>query len=294
MNELFYSNKLVTEKEWFDIIDNIDGKGLEYPIIKEVIINGIKNRIKEKKVGIMFSGGVDSTIIAKVLIDKLGKENVVLVTVGCHDEGRKIPEDISIAQDIAEELGTNTNIILLSEEETLKIFDETIRILKMHDKGLINSVNVSVGAVEVAAYKFLKSLKIKQVFSGLGSEEIFAGYQRHEQTEDLNLLSKNSLKEMYARDLLRETLLSKHFNIKASTPFMDSELLNHVFGIKKELKIGIDNKMAVRMIAKDLHLSNAFRKKKAAQYGSRTQQYLEKICKKKGFNNINDCLIQWN
>lgn len=294
MNELFYSNKLVSEKEWLDIIDNIDGKGLEYPAIRDIIINGIKNRIIENKVGVMFSGGVDSTIIAKILIDTLGKENVILVTVGCHDEGRKIPEDISIAQDIAKELGTSTNIILLNEEETIKVFNQTIGILRTHDKNLVNSVNVSVGAVEVAGYNFLKNNNIKQVFSGLGSEEIFAGYQRHEQTEDLNLLSKSSLKEMYARDLLRETLLSKNFDIRASTPFMDSELLNHVFGIKQELKIGKDNKMAVRMLAKELNLSNAFRKKKAAQYGSRTQQYLEKICKKKGFNNINECLIQWN
>jgi asparagine synthetase B (glutamine-hydrolysing) len=296
-HELFAKKELITKIEWDNHVDSWykNDSSISEEQVKNTIKNAILSRIAEEKVGVMFSGGIDSTLIAKILIDEIGKENVVLVSVGCHDEGRKYPEDLEEAKVSAEELGAEWHAVILSEEETQKVFDKTISILREAGDEYVNSVNVSVGAVEVAAYKEFLRLGIKQVFGGLGSEEVFAGYLRHEQSENVKETSRQSLKDMFNRDLVREYHLAKHFSMISNAPFMDEELLKLTFCMPEAFKIHEgENKFLVRKLGEELGLGNAYRKKRAAQYGSRTQAFLEKICNKKGYKTIKECLQQWN
>lgn len=296
-NEIFVKdNEIIPEADWFELVEqwSKEKKNTSLEEIKGIIKESIIERAKKEKVGVMFSGGIDSSLIAKVLIDYLGKENVVLVSVGCYTEERKYPEDLGEAKKISKELDAEFHILELSHEETVEVFDQTIKILKEQGEEYVNSVNVSVGAVEVAAYNKFKELKIKEVFGGLGSEEVFAGYLRHENSEDLNKTSEESIKNMWARDLVREVAFAKHFKTNTHTPLMDEKLLSLTFSMPEECKKqGEDNKFAVRSLGNDLGLSNAFRKKRAAQYGSRTQAFLSKECNVRGYKKISECLRKW-
>lgn len=297
-NEVFIkNNKIIPKKEWDDLVSSWkeveENPGLDD--VKELIKKAIIERVTDKKVGVMFSGGIDSTLIAKVLADELGNKNVILVSVGCFDEGRKYPDDLVVAEKLADELGLELYKVELSHDETVNVFTETINLLRKEGEEYVNSVNVSVGAVEVAAFKKFNELSISEVFAGLGSEEVFAGYLRHESSEDLIDTSFESLKDMRDRDLVREVCLASHFKIKGRTPFMDENLLRLTFCMDKKIKLNNqENKVAVRELGKDLKLSNAERKKKAAQYGSRTQAFLSKECNIRGFDKISECLKKWN
>jgi asparagine synthase (glutamine-hydrolysing) len=123
------------------------------------------------------------------------------------------------------------------------------------------------------------------VFSGLGSEEIFAGYQRHEQARNVNRECLQGLSMMWERDTYRDYTLSKHFKIKLKLPFLDDKLVRYALNIPGKHKINKEyKKIILRKIAEQIGVQKnvAWRKKKAAQYGSQSDKVLERLSKNKG------------
>ena len=253
--------------------------------LKNTIIDSIKKRIPAKKFGIAFSGGVDSSLIA--LICKSLK-----VKFTCYCVGLENSEDVFYAKKTAKKLKLNLKIIQPSLKEAEKIIRNTAKSLcKIKNKNLV--VNAGVGSVVYAIIKQGKKDKIALMFSGLGSEEIFAGYQRHKEAEDINKECWKGLKAMWQRDLLRDSIISNKFKIKLATPYLDKEVIKTAMQIPAKQKLTkTQNKIILRKIAAELGLPKeiAFRKKRAAQYGSRFDKAITKLTKKSGFKFKKDYL----
>ena len=105
MNEIFIkNNNLIEESEWKNIIKNIEtnfdnletNKQRAKRKLKEAIINAVKKRTQNiDNFGILFSGGIDSTLIA-FICKKLNK-NFTCYTVGLENS-----QDIEAAKIIAD------------------------------------------------------------------------------------------------------------------------------------------------------------------------------------------------
>ena len=127
----------------------------------------------------------------------------------------------------------------------------------------------------------------------MGSEEIFAGYERHELAENVTEECWNGLANMWERDFVRDYTLGKHFNAELMTPFLDKDLIVEAMKFPPKDKLDDDQKKIIlRKIAEEEGLPDEFawRKKKAAQYGSKFDRILAKIAKKKGFKFKGDYL----
>ena len=138
-----------------------------------------------------------------------------------------------------------------------------------------------------------KKDKVKYLFSGLGSEEIFAGYQRHELAKNIQEECWNGLTNMYQRDLERDFTISNHFKIKLLAPFLEDKIITLAMNISEKEKLTKENnKLILRKIANELGLSKeiAFRKKRAAQYGSKLDRAILRIGKKYKFKFKKDYL----
>jgi asparagine synthase (glutamine-hydrolysing) len=149
---------LIPEAEWTAFVESlehlqIDSERNEEQILQkleELLIEAVKKRILEDgKLGVLFSGGIDSTLIAFIL-KKLDIE-FVCISVGFHDGEAKIPEDIVESKRIANELGFEQERIMLNLDEMERVFKKTAQILKESGEELVTVVNLGVGAVEVAA-----------------------------------------------------------------------------------------------------------------------------------------------
>jgi len=157
---------------------------------------------------------------------------------------------------------------------------------------------VSVGSVLYAAGKLALNDKANVLFGGLGSEEIFAGYQRHEEAlkqgfEALHKECWNGMKNMWQRDLKRDFLIAKNLGLKLKTPYMDPGLIKYAMQIHPMYKLDADNKKIIlREVAEEIGLKRefAFRPKKAAQYGSNFVNGIEKLAKKNNFQLKKDYL----
>jgi len=248
----------------------------------KLFINKLKSICSNKKVAIMFSGGVDSTVIA-IMCKNLGLD-YICYSVGFQDEETKFPEDIKYSIDIAKKYNLKFQYKIFNLKEMEQIIKKTCSILSKNKKAF-DVVNVSVGAVEVAAFEMAKKDKSEIILSGLGSEEIFAGYQRHEQAKDKHEECWNGLLKMHTRDLIRETLISEFYNLESYAPCMDEDIIKLAMQISIKSKINKkQNKIVIRKFAKKLGLKEfSYRKKRAAQYGSRFSNALDKLANKNKF-----------
>ncbi|MBN2454644.1 asparagine synthase C-terminal domain-containing protein [Candidatus Woesearchaeota archaeon] len=275
-----------SESEWKAHIDSlskgtvISDRAEAIRLLKEKLTLAVE-KLTAEKFGILFSGGVDSTVIAAIC-KSLGKE------FNCYTVGIRGSKDIEAAEEIAKQLGLN----LVKKELTLNEIDsflkKAVKILPLKDV-----VNSEVATVEFAAIDLAKKNGDTSLFSGLGSEEIFAGYHRHKEASNVNEECWRGLKAIWKRDLQREAAISAAENVKLLTPFLDDELITAAMQIPGEWKISsTEKKIILREAAVELGVPKefAFRKKLAAQYGSSISKAVEKISKEKGFKLRNDYL----
>ena len=274
-------NKLVSEEKWFENIDSLktEGKATKAEL-KKALVEAVESRITNKKFGIMFSGGIDSSLIA--FICKKAKADFICYAVGIENAA-----DIEAAKKAADLLKINLKFKIFSLDESEKIIKEVVKIVGP------DVMKVGVGAVVYAAAQLGKKDNIDVFFSGLGSEELFAGYERHISAKDVNKECWKGLKSMYARDFLRDYSIAKHLKINILTPFLDQDLIKTAMQIPGKEKLNKEyKKLILRKIAEELGLPKeiAWRKKKAAQYGSRFDKAIYKLARKNGFEYKKDYL----
>ena len=286
--------KLIPEDLWIKFVNGLenDFDALETNNerakrgLAESIVNAIKKRIVPK-FGILFSGGVDSSLIA--FVAQQLKCNFTCYTVGIENS-----DDIAWAQKIASEYKFNFKYKILNLEEFENIVKNVVKILNDSD-----IVKVSVGSVLYSAGKLAIADKNNILFGGLGSEEIFAGYQRHEQAlqnnnfEALHKECWKGLKNMWKRDLTRDFTIAKNLGLDLRAPFLDKDLIKMAMSIHPMFKLDKQNKKIIlREAAEFIGLKKEFawRKKQAAQYGSNFVNDIEKLAKKNGFKYKKDYL----
>ncbi len=270
MIEEFEAGKLPSQERWNAHIDELRKNTVPSTkeAVKEALLRAVEKRIPKEKFGLFLSGGVDSSLLALIL--RRFTDNFT-----CYSVGIKGSKDLEAAKELAKKL----KLKLVHKEYS---FDEVEQILKKTKKMLEKPdvVNVGVGSVIVAA---IELADVKVLFGGLGSEEIFAGYQRHSKADDINEECWKGLKEMWERDLTRDAAIGKEMKIQVRVPFLDDDLIKAAMGISGEKKINSEHKKVIlREIAEELGLPKeiAWRQKQAAQYGSGFDKAMDKLAKK--------------
>jgi diphthine-ammonia ligase len=299
--EIFVSQgSLVSAQTWQDKIASLKASVKEdlkdevkaVNIVGSEVIKATLDRIDalpaNSKFGFMFSGGVDSTFLA--MIAKKSKRNFTCYTVGFKDDDTKQPEDLDAALSAAKLIEVDLKYYVFDTDEAEELIERTA---KMLGPELANVVNVGVGAVVVACIDLAKKDGVQYLFSGLGSEEIFAGYERHKKSSDIQEECWNGLFNMRQRDLLRDFAIAKVTGMNFCTPLMDEQVIKDSMRVHVNLKIdGEVSKLLIRKIAEKEGLPKeiAWRKKRAAQYGSRLDSAIDKIARQKGFSFKKDYL----
>ncbi len=268
------NSKLIPQKEWENLIDSF--LKADSGELQKALTEAIKKRIPQTRFGILFSGGVDSSFITAVC--RRVKADFV-----CYTAGTKNSPDIKYARIVAKYLGITLKVIELDLANIENLAGEVIEITGRHD-----IVTVGVGVVVLAC---IKNAPEQIFFTGLGSEEIFAGYERHEKARDINNECKNGLIQMRERDLMRDIPIAEKNDATLLTPFLDADVIASAMKIKGEDKIrGGIKKFILRTIAERYLGEFAWRKKIAAQYGSGVVKALDKLAKINGFKYKKDYL----
>ncbi|MBI2666219.1 diphthine--ammonia ligase [Candidatus Woesearchaeota archaeon] len=272
---------LFQQRAFFTCIpEHLDSYGLLKEKTTQLLNKAILKRIPRKKFGLLFSGGVDSTFLAKILKEH-GYEFTCYTAVLDTENDMVLPSDLIYARKAAQELGLCLKIKKIKQEEIYSYLKKIVPLIEDS-----NVVKVGVALPFFIASEMAKEDGCKVIFSGLGSEEIFAGYERHKLARNINSECLSGLRKLFERDLYRDDVITMYHNLELRLPFLDRELADFSLKIPQEHKINAEiSKKILREIALEhgIPLDIAFRKKTAAQYGSRFATALEKLAKKNNF-----------
>lgn len=239
------------------------------PELKNLITESVNKRVpKGVKLGVLFSGGVDSTLLA-LLLKKSG------VDFTCYTSGVKGSKDLDWSRKAARIHGFKLKTVYFQKEQVEKNLKNICELIESN-----NVVKVGVSIPFFFAAREAKKDGVKVLFSGLGSEELFAGYNRFEKASNINQECLHGLKQLYERDLYRDDVITMYHNIELRLPFLDKELVNFCLKIPGKHKINNNyKKLILRRVSEELGMdeSIAWRKKKAAQYGSNSDKVLKKL-----------------
>ena len=300
MEEFFIKEgRLVDEGWWNQIIDSMKidfdlvetNKERSKRKLRQALIDSINSR-KADKFGILISGGLDSSFLA--LIAKNLNCNFTCYSVGFQDSGLKKPEDLENSEKFAKHYGLKLKTRIVDYKETENTFKEVVNLLESS-----NPVKVGIGSVLYIACKLAKEDNVNVLFTGLGSDGIFCGFDKHaeilerEGFEGLHKGIWNGLKNMWDSDLIRDFKIAKELGMNLKTPFLDEKVVKIAMGVHPMFKLDKEqNKIILREIASEEGLLHefAYRKKVASQYGSRIDSAMKKLAKKKGFDLKKDYL----
>ncbi|MFH1455436.1 MAG: asparagine synthetase B [archaeon] len=276
------TNKITTTKRDFYKISPIlkQNKTQLIRTLNTLFKDAVKKRLPiNKNIGILFSGGIDSTILAMVI--KSFGYNPTLYTAAFSDGNLQTAKDLLWARTVSKYLGLKLKVKVLNLKQTEKLVKELIPLIESND---VTKIGVALPFYVCA--NMAKKDNVKILFSGLGSEEIFAGYERHIQAKNVNKECLQGLKQMHERDLYRDDVIMMSKTIELRLPFLDKKLVAYALRIPANFKVSKEQKKIIlRDLAIKLGLYEeiALRKKLAAQYGSNFDKALKKLAKKYGY-----------
>ena len=181
------------------------------------MINSVTKRVQElSRVGIIFSGGVDSTILAKISRD-LGVDTK-LYTVGTENSS-----DIKFAKKTAQSLDLPLEVKILDTTHVKKYTELVLNAIEE-----FNIMKIGVGIPSYVASEMASEDGVRVMLSGQGADELFAGYHRYIQfytdkgemaQEDL----RNDVKNLYHVNLQRDDAVTMANSVELRVPYLDNE-----------------------------------------------------------------------
>jgi asparagine synthase (glutamine-hydrolysing) len=261
-----------------DIVDFREGVDL----YKDTLIAAVRKRLTgltESNIGVIFSGGIDSVLISK-LLQREGK-NLICYCTGTKDSG-----DIVAACSVAKDLGLELKTTIIDESMVEQILPEIIQ--NVEESGLLQ---VEVAIPMYLAAKLAADDDIRVMFTGQAADELFAGYPWYndvlEEFGYLRLHEKlwEDLTFLYTDTLEREDKLTMAHSIELRAPYLDRDVIQTAMRMSPRLKLeGEKDKLRKRVhrqAAVELGVPPylAFRVKDPAQSGSGIHGIIEKIAR---------------
>ncbi len=242
--------------------------------LKQLLLDSVDRRSRGlSEAALLFSGGVDSSLLALLLKDKLALK--------CYCAAAKDSHDWNLSAKSAPLLGVE-----------LKRIDFTIGDVREElpkVAAALNSTNVMKLGVALPLWFCVKEASENAVFFGMGTEEPFAGYQRHRKLlPDYRAIDDECFRGVmgaWDRDISRDIAVCTAWGKEALFPYIDQAFVEEALAIPAEQKISAENnKLVLREIAVELGLPReiAATPKKAAQYGSRSDKFIRMLAKEKG------------
>jgi asparagine synthase (glutamine-hydrolysing) len=242
-------------------------KRLDTALLKAV------DRVAVGKFGILFSGGLDSSLITKYCKD-LGR-TPVLYSAGMPGSG-----ELEYTREAASFFGFVHHLANI-EEDALEGLARKV----MEVTGDPGPLTVTVGIPLYAAMSRARGDGMDLLLCGQGADELFGGYHRYKDMGEKTLAEalKRDSEAIYEKDLKRDLSLARACSVELGAPFLDQEVVEVAGGIPVSLKVkGGRGKLILREVGRMRGLPEYIfnRKKKAVQYSTGVDRALRRLAKR--------------
>lgn len=267
------------ERPQIDVTDPDDAVALYKGALTEAVKRTVRD-LRVDKVGMIFSGGVDSVLIAKLIAD-FGWD------IKCYCVGKVGSDDVKNAERVASDLSLDLRVLHIDEAQVEKLLPEIIESIEM--EGLLQ---VEVAVPMYLAAKAASEDGIKVMFTGQGADELFGGYWWYNDVikEDgylkLHMKMWEDIDLAYDDTLEREDKVTMAHSVELRVPYLDRNVVQCAMRISPRLKIKDSTDSIRKWIHRDVAAMlgvphyTAYREKDMAQSGSGVHDLIETVAQK--------------
>ena len=256
---LWSRNKKITrwyKREWEDYTSvkaapratNEKGEIIN-PSVIEKVRNGLESAVRAQLMsdvpyGVLLSGGLDSSIIAAVTqkyskkrIETDSKESAWWPQLHSFAVGLEGSPDLVAAKKAADYIGTVHHEVHFTIQEALDALPDVIYHIETYD---ITTVRASTPMYLLA--RVIKSMGIKMVLSGEGSDELFGGYLYFHKAPDAKEFHEELVRKMsklHLYDCLRANKSLMAWGVEGRVPFLDKDFIDIAMGLNPSDKMSI-------------------------------------------------------
>ena len=248
--------------------------------LQTLLMESTRKQVSDlESVGVAFSGGVDSSIIA-VLAKQVGI-NVQLISVGLENQ-----LDITFTKHAAEALDLPIHIQTYNIKELQEIFEKVLWLTEE-----TNALNATIAIPFFWLAETSKKMGYPVLLAGQGADELFGGYQKYlteyktsgpEETEQRMFID---VKNAYRTNFQRDNQVCAYHSVELRLPFIDSAVVEFALRLPFRFKINSPEdrlrKQILRRVAHNIDIPSfiADKPKKAIQYTTGVTKALQRIAK---------------
>lgn len=198
----------------------------------------IKRLMTDVPFGVLLSGGLDSSLVASVTkrhlvkteaAEKFGTELHSFVV------GLEGSPDLKAAREVADYLGTIHHEFHFTVQDGIDAIEEVIYHDETYD---VTTIRASTPMFLMA--RKIKSLGVKMVLSGEGSDELLGGYLYFHfapNKEEFHKETCRKVKALHQYDCLRANKATSAWGLEVRVPFLDKEFINVAMSMDPEWKM---------------------------------------------------------
>ncbi|MBW3601317.1 MAG: asparagine synthase B [Actinobacteria bacterium] len=210
--------------------------------IRETLESAIRRRMMaDVPVGVLLSGGLDSSLVAVVAAEHARRAGMTLRTFAV---GTPTSPDLAAARGVARLLGSEHHERVYTAEEAVDVVEEVVAAIESYEPSLVRSAVPNFLLAELAA------THVKVVLTGEGADELFAGYEylRGVDDEALHTELRRTVEGLHKLNLQRCDRVTMAHGLEARVPFLDLDVIALGLSLPVEWKIASDGRMEKHLL----------------------------------------------
>ncbi|QIY84043.1 asparagine synthase B [Chryseobacterium sp. NEB161] len=230
------------KRDWEDY-NNVKDNPTDISAIRKGLEEAVHRQLmSDVPYGVLLSGGLDSSIIAAITakfarqrIESGDTQEAWYPRLHSFAVGLEGSPDLAAAQKAADYIGSVHHEIKYTVQEGLDAIKDVIYHLETYD---VTTVRASTPMYLLA--RVIKSMGIKMVLSGEGSDELFGGYLYFHKAPSAQAFHEETVRKLgklHLYDCLRANKSLMAWGIEGRVPFLDKEFMDIAMTINPKDKM---------------------------------------------------------
>ncbi len=235
-------------RDWMEF-ENVKDNETDIAALRKGLEDAVHRQLmSDVPYGVLLSGGLDSSIISAIAkkfaskrIETQDKSDAWYPQLHSFAVGLKGAPDLIAARKVADHIGSIHHEINFTIQEGIDAISDVIYHLETYD---ITTVRASTPMFLMA--RVIKSMGIKMVLSGEGSDEIFGGYLYFHKAPNAQALHEETVRKLdklHLYDNLRANKSLAAWGVEGRVPFLDKEFMDIAMRINPESKLPKSGRM---------------------------------------------------
>lgn len=255
-----YSREGSELKKWYDPdwkqYDAVKDSKTNISVLKKGLEDAVHRQLmSDVPYGVLLSGGLDSSVIAAITkrfaakrIESDDKDQAWYPQLHSFAVGLIGSPDLDAARKAAAHIGTIHHEVNFTIQEGLDAIRDVIYHLETYD---VTTVRASTPMYLLA--RVIKSMGIKMVLSGEGSDELFGGYlyfHKAPNAKEFHEETVRKIDKLHLYDCLRANKSLAAWGVEGRVPFLDKEFIDIAMRLNPEDKMVREGKMEKWIVRK--------------------------------------------